>query len=479
MTGRDRRSVGELLLDADHTARDVLIDVGDLNAAAMLRTWPEVVQTAATLWSVLPTPPSVTLAVSSSATDPMAQVAAMTAVLHRGSRSGRWPGPGPTEPRLQSIADSFARAAELVDRHGAPHSSGNPAVRADVDAARTRIIHSLYLTAHGVRLAVLEYARSIEATLSPRGRITAPGGLSVPRSFLNRLDAVEQVAGAYVTRTYPAALAGEHRHAPLGSRVATALAAWDVHAHRAIAAHPTAGHLRLVARTQELVLGHAAVLLSAAAHTGAIDPFQYATRLEQPLDSARAAWASSGRSWTRLAAHGARPDVPALARAAAEVRAALREITIDGTSTATRDVIAARIDLASAARTLATVLSTSTDLSHLIRDVVTDPAVTFPARAVNAAAIAASTTPRGGVVPGSGDAPHVPIRELTMNRQIPLTPLVRNREVHHAEKLITANQAAAHAGAWLPSPTTSTSPHKRRIPASGVRLRQPVPARSR
>ncbi|EAP98704.1 hypothetical protein JNB_01010 [Janibacter sp. HTCC2649] len=477
MTGRDHRSVGELLLDAEHTARDVLIDLSDLNAAAMLRTWPEVVQTAASLWSVLPTP-SVTLTASSSATDPMARVAAMTAVLHRGSRSGRWPGPGPTEPRLQSIADSFARAAELVDRHGAPHS-GNPAVRADADAARTRIIHTLYLTAHGVRLAVLEYVRSIEATLSPRSRITAPGGLSVPRSFLNRLDAVEQVAGAYVTRTYPVALAGEHRQAPLGSRVATALAAWDVHAHRAIAAHPTAGHLRLVARTQELVLGHAAVLLSAAAHTGAIDKFQYATRLEQPLDSARAAWAASGRSWAQLAAHGARPDLPALTGAAAEARAALREITVDGSSTAARDVIVARIDLTAAARTLATVLSSSTDLAHLIHDVATDPAVTFPARAVNAAAIAASTTPRGGVVPGSGDAAHVGIKDLTSNREIPLTPVVRDREAHRAEQLITANQAAAHAGVWLPRPTMSTSSPKVRIPASGLRLPQPVRARSR
>ncbi|WP_353952529.1 hypothetical protein V6K52_03530 [Knoellia sp. S7-12] len=479
MIGLDRRSVGELLLDADHTARDVLIDVGDLNAAAMLRTWPEVVQTAATLWSALPAPGWVTVAPDHSGTDPMARVAAITAVLHRGSRSGRWPGPGPTDNLLQNIADSFVRAAELVDRHGAPHSSGNSAVRADVDAARTRIIHTLYLTAHGVRLAVLEYTRSVEATLTPRSRVTAPGGLSVPRSFLGRLDAVEQVAGAYVTRTYPAALAGEHRHAPLGSRVATALAAWDVHAHRAIAAHPTAGHLRLVARTQELVLGHAAVLLSAAARAGAIDGFQYATRLEQPLDLARAAWAASGRSWAQLAAHGARPDVPALTGAAAEVRAALREITVDGSSTATGDVIAGRIDLTAAARTLSTVLSTSTDLAHLVRDVTTDPAVTFPARAVNAAAIAASTTPSGGFVPGSGNAPHVAIKDLTMNREIPLTPVVRDREAHHAEDLIAANQAAAHAGAWLPSATTPASPCEHRIPAARSRLPQPVRARSR
>ena len=37
MTGRDQRSVGELLLDADHTARDVLIDASDGDAAAMAR----------------------------------------------------------------------------------------------------------------------------------------------------------------------------------------------------------------------------------------------------------------------------------------------------------------------------------------------------------------------------------------------------------------------------------------------------------
>ena len=58
MTGADGRSVGELLLDADHTARELLIDAPDLDAAQVLRTWGEVVQTAADLWTVLPAPPA-------------------------------------------------------------------------------------------------------------------------------------------------------------------------------------------------------------------------------------------------------------------------------------------------------------------------------------------------------------------------------------------------------------------------------------
>jgi hypothetical protein len=158
MTRRDQRSVGEVLLDADHTARDLLPDVGDLDAAAMLRTWPEVVQTATTLWSLLPVAAQVPATGPHSAPDPMARVAAMTAALHRGNRTRRWPGPGPTDPRLQSIADSFARAAELIDRHHAPGPARNAAVHADATPP-ARIIHTLYITSHGMRLAVLAHTR--------------------------------------------------------------------------------------------------------------------------------------------------------------------------------------------------------------------------------------------------------------------------------------------------------------------------------
>ena len=58
MTGADGRSVGELLLDADHTARELLIDAPDLDAAVVLRTWGEVVETATDLWAALPAPPA-------------------------------------------------------------------------------------------------------------------------------------------------------------------------------------------------------------------------------------------------------------------------------------------------------------------------------------------------------------------------------------------------------------------------------------
>ena len=173
MSGRDHRSVGELLLDADHTARDVLMDAGDLDAAAMLRTWGEAVQTAEELWSALPSAPSAASPTQRpAAADTMAQVAAMTAALDRGIRRGPWPGTGPTDARLQAIADGFARAADLIHRHGPPGPSSDPAVRADADAARTRIIHTLYIASHGVRLAVIAEERRLEHAATSRGRST-------------------------------------------------------------------------------------------------------------------------------------------------------------------------------------------------------------------------------------------------------------------------------------------------------------------
>ena len=57
MKRQDERSVGELLLDADFTTRQLLMDVTGNDAPAMLRTWGEVVQSASELWATLPQPP--------------------------------------------------------------------------------------------------------------------------------------------------------------------------------------------------------------------------------------------------------------------------------------------------------------------------------------------------------------------------------------------------------------------------------------
>jgi len=480
MTGADGRSVGELLLDADHTARELLIDAPDLDAAVVLRTWGEVVQTAADLWAALPAPPAAAgaLALGGARPDVMAQLVVMTDALTRGLRRGPWPGPGVTEPRLQHVADIFARAAQLVPAHAARSLSNHPAVRADVDAARTRIIHTLYVTSHAVRLPVAAHVRHREQVQSARGRTSTAGTLAVARPVLARLDAFELVAGAYVARTFPAALNGEHREAIHPPRVGEALAGWDVHAHRALATNPTPGHLRLVAMTQELVVRHAAHILRAAAVHAVIEPVQHATRLERPLEQSRVAWAAAAARWSALAAPSPRPDAPTLAAAAAEVRAALRAITVDGPGPATAAVVAGRTDLRATVRHVATALSSSSDLAHLVLDVAGDPRVAFPARAVNALAVAASTTRAGGTVPGSPVGTVVAIRDITDNRSVPLPDQLRAVFVHDAEVLVGSTARAAAAGTWLhgpaaaprvdPAPARSGGPPHQLVTTPGV-----------
>ncbi len=54
MTRPDQRNVGELLLDAEQRARDLLLEAPEREGLAMANTWGEVVEAAAELWNRLP-----------------------------------------------------------------------------------------------------------------------------------------------------------------------------------------------------------------------------------------------------------------------------------------------------------------------------------------------------------------------------------------------------------------------------------------
>ena len=53
----DRRTIGELLADSDALARDTLLDARPENAPAMVRSWNQLVASAAHLWAALSSPP--------------------------------------------------------------------------------------------------------------------------------------------------------------------------------------------------------------------------------------------------------------------------------------------------------------------------------------------------------------------------------------------------------------------------------------
>lgn len=154
----DARSVGELLLDADLATRRLLMEVDGQDGPPMLATFDEVVQSAGRLWAALPARPD-----SVSAGASMRQLIALSESMRRSQTDQNWP-PAPVtrDPRLGTIADTFNQATRLVrSRHGRVLAA-TPHGEADLAAARARIMHTVYVGAHVVGLAVGEHVHDVE-----------------------------------------------------------------------------------------------------------------------------------------------------------------------------------------------------------------------------------------------------------------------------------------------------------------------------
>ena len=95
MSAADHRTVGELLADSDELARETLLDATPDHALAMVRSWNQLVGSAAELWAVLPSAPD-----SPSGLDPMGRLRAVGEAIGRSVTAGHWPGQGPTDERL-------------------------------------------------------------------------------------------------------------------------------------------------------------------------------------------------------------------------------------------------------------------------------------------------------------------------------------------------------------------------------------------
>ncbi|MFZ1287911.1 MAG: hypothetical protein WAR57_12835 [Candidatus Phosphoribacter sp.] len=470
MTGpRDRRSVGELLLDSELTARSILWDVQERDAAVMLRTWGEVVQAAADLWHAIPSPaPNLPGAAQPPTSDDdltMTRLHTMSTALHRAIRGRPWPGAGPADPQLGRIGVNLTRATDLVTRRQ-PHPTDpvDARARADVRAARARLIHTLYVGAHGLTLVLGRHVRELTALAQVHN--TLPHGQSLPtaRQAHTRLVAFEQLAGSYVARTYPHATNGEHRDPPVPGRLAQALAGWDIQSHRTLAARPRPADLLEVTRTQATITEFARAILYAGTVTGALDEHAYHSRLQPALHHAWQAWARTADLWARLTPPSDRRTDPDLLRAGGEAQAALLQLAHDGTGLATPHVIAARTDLAAAAVTLQQGFATGVDLAYLVRDVAAAGTLQVAARAANTVALTA-TTAAGHAIDTSPVDAWVHPQHLTSNTPIPAPPPVRDTLRQAGDDILAAATTLHSAGAALdrrtpPAGTTQATNEK-------------------
>ena len=271
MSAADHRTVGELLADSDELARETLLDATPDHAPAMVRSWNQLVGSAAELWAVLPSAPD-----SPSGLDPMERLRAVGEAIGRSVTAGHWPGQGPTDERLTQIADNLSRARHLVEPHGRHSQQAPPETQRDIQDLHGQVMHTLYVAAHGTAVALGAHVTDLQHRLAAgerrRQRLAErPTALEITaaQGMIARFDGFEQLAGAYLFGLPPtSANPDQVREAAPATRLETALAAWEVQAHRTLANNPDPADLVRVARVQALITSTASVLTEAAAQKG-------------------------------------------------------------------------------------------------------------------------------------------------------------------------------------------------------------------
>lgn len=460
MTSSDVRSVGEMLFDVDYLARQLLMDVGGDDAGTLLRSWPRMVAAAEDLWACLPgRRPGV-----DERDRPIASLSARAASIQT-SLVGRkaWPGQGPTNPHVDQMTQTLLSAAVLVRRYGAEIAHEQPDVHRDLEAARTRIMHGLYLTAHAVNVALHENGRDRVNDARAAGHRVglaqhhSPYAIAPTGTWVDRMSACENAARSYLTDRPTQPLVGEAiRPVDDPDRLAQALANWDIQSHRALAREPEPPNVLLITRTQGLIAGASMMLIDAAAAAGLLEPSE---RLAPSIADAGRSWGNLASRWGDLTPPGARVEAP-LARAAAEVRAAYREITHNATTLAPPDVIATRAGLPQATVASLRAIEAGAELAHVIAEKANTAGLTGPARALS---IRAHNDIELGLASAhpDGDVVWVSPADILARRPVPVPRPVREglrsasaatasaASTAAASAMLAHSNGGAHRSVWL------------------------------
>jgi hypothetical protein len=456
----DRRTIGELLADSDALARDTLLDARPEIAPAMVRSWNQLVTSAAHLWAALSSPPD-----DMSKSDPMEGLRLVGEAIARSVRAGHWPGHGPTDDHLTEIADNLSRARRLIERDGRPSGPATANRHADTPDIRGQVMHTLYVAAHGTAVALGGYVTELQHRLEVGTRRRQPMGerpttleITEAQGMIARFSGFEQLAAAYMFgQPLPSADPGQLRAASPAARLETALAAWAVQAHRTLAANPDPADLVRIARVQALITSTTSVISEAAATRGHIgdDVMQ---RLGPALEASQVAWSRSAKRWGELTNPASRTD-PALVGAASELRSAIAATATSQGGWATPDQLATRVNLPAAVRSLHLSMVASIDIAYVVRDTAADhPGLTAPARIIGMRsqgeaeiAIEQGETLYEGVT-------WTTRRQIAANRLIPLPEPARRGLINLADEVIaTTNRAVAAVAQLDPSNLTRST----------------------
>jgi hypothetical protein len=414
----------------------------------MVRSWNQLVASAAHLWAALSSPPG-----DMSKSDPMEGLRLVGEAIARSVRAGHWPGHGPTDNHLTEIADNLSRARHLIERDGHPSGPATPNRQADTPDIHGQVMHTLYVAAHGTAVALGGYVTELQHRLEVGTRRRQPLAerpttleITEAQRMTARISGFEQLAAAYMFgQPLPSTDPGQPRAVAAVTRLETALAAWEVQAHRTLAANPDPADVVRIARVQALITSTTSVISEAAARTGHIDG-DVMQRLGPALEASQVAWSRAAKRWGELNDPAGRTD-PALVGAASELRSAIAAAATNQASWATSDQLASRVDLPAAVRTLHLSMVTSIDIAYVVRDTAADhPGLTALARIIGMRsqgeaeiAIEQGETRYEGVT-------WTTRRQIAANRLIPLPEPARRGLINLADEVIaTTNLEVATA----------------------------------
>jgi hypothetical protein len=450
VSAADHRTFGELPADSEQLARETLLDATPDQAPAMVRSWNQLVASAAELWAVLPSAPD-----RPRELDPMERLRAVGEAIGRSLAAGHWPGQGPTDEHLTQIADNLSRARHLVEPHSRP--SQQVEAQRGIHDLHGQVMHTLYVAAHGTAVALGGHVADLQQRLAAGARRRQPLAerptaleITAAQGMIARFDGFEQLAGAYLFGL-PATSANPDQGQRSGTDPARdSLAGWEVQAHRTLANNPDPADLVRVARVQALIASTAGVLTEAATK-GHID-IDILQRLAPALEANQVAWSRAAKRWGELTNPASRTDI-ALVGAAGEVRAAIAAAATNPTGWATADQLASRVDLPKTVKILHLSMVASVDIAYVVRDTAADhPGLTAPARIIGKRsqgeaeiAIEQGETRYEGVTWTTRS-------QIAANQLIPLPEPARRGLINLADDVIaTTNQAVAAAAQLHPS----------------------------
>jgi hypothetical protein len=439
------RTVGELLREADLAARRMLTDTDPATAPARVRSWAEVVETAAQTWRTIPT-----LGPHRGAVD--ADIDALHDLatgVHRLIMARGWPAAGAPDSHAEQVVANMSTVGDLVaSRHRATDVI-RPEAGGDLEAARTWIMHTVLAATHAVRRSLEQYERAMISTRE-RTRLPAPTGERVHvRELIRRVDAAEGLAAGYLDLRWPATARGERLDPIHPTRLEAAIATWQTQAARALTSAPSVADLSLVVRTQLDGSVLAFAVAGSSTHAGLLTAAEGA-RMQRAQTGLERAASGLLESFRPLTGRNRTFQAP-LAEAAAELRAAIRDIVYDGTSLAGSDTLRERVDISRALSAVQQHLTGGVALGWRILDDINGPHLQV--RASGAHQIASQShqpTPSKGWVE-AGD--------LVANRLIGLPSPVRFTLRHQTQEM--TDRAIDAAAASYPS-----QPRRAATPAS-------------